>query len=93
MKKFILTAIAASIVASPFVATAASATPWQADRYHQANRESRVVRHQPGRTVIITRNVRYDRAPAWRHDWRRDARADYRHPHHYRVSYDHRDYR
>jgi len=86
MKKVILTAIAASIVASPFVATAASAAPYQE---HRTDRETRVIRHQPGRTVVVTHKVRYNRAP----NWRRHARIEYRHPHHVRVRYEHRAYR
>ena len=85
MKKVILTAIAASIVASPFVATAASAAPYQE---HRTDRETRVIRHQPGRTVVVTHKVRYEGAAKWR----RHARAEYRHPHHVRVRYEHRAY-
>ncbi|GAA0337755.1 RcnB family protein [Sphingomonas oligophenolica] len=89
MKKFILTAIAASMVASPMVASEASAQ----DYPHQQQRHETVVRHQPGRTVVVDRTVsRYDRAE-YRNDWRRGERFDYRRARNYRVINDYRGYR
>lgn len=90
MKKLILTAIAASIVASPFVATAASAAPYPV---RQEVQRERIVRHQPGRTVVVTRNVRYDRAPVFHGRWHRETRVIYRHGHPVRVTYRNHDYR
>lgn len=87
MKKFILSAIAASMIASPMVATEASA-----QRYPQQRHET-VVRHQPGRTVVVDRTVTRNHGPQYRNDWRRGERFDYRRAHNYRVINNYRTYR
>lgn len=86
MKKFILSAIAASMIASPIVASTASAQGYPQNSQQQ--RHETVVRQQPGRTVVVDRTVRNDRhdqAPAWRNDWRRGERFDYRRARNYQV--------
>jgi Ni/Co efflux regulator RcnB len=84
MKKFILTAIAASMVASPLAATAASAAQYQP----QQSRHTTVVRQQPGRTVVVNRTV--NRGPQYRNSWRKGDRFDYRQARNYRVVNDYR---
>lgn len=91
MKKFILSAIAASMIASPMVASEASAQSY-GDRYPHQRHET-VVRHQPGRTVVVDRTVIRNERPQYRHDWRRGERFDYRRAHNYRVINDYRGYR
>jgi Ni/Co efflux regulator RcnB len=87
MKKFILTAVAATLVASPLAATAASAAQYGSP--YQTQRHQTVVRHRPGRTVVVTRDVRQTR-PQYRADWRRGERFDYRQARNYRVINDYR---
>jgi len=82
MKKFVLAALAASIAASPMIAAPASAAPDQ--------RHTTVVRHEPGRTVVVNRTV--VRGPQFR-NWRRGERFDYRQARNYRVINDWRAYR
>ena len=84
MKKFILTAIAASMIASPLVATEASAQGYPQQRHET------VVRHQPGRTVVVDRTVTRNQGPQYRNDWRRGERFDYRRARNYRVINDYR---
>ena len=91
MKKFILSAIAASMIASPMVATEASAQS-NGQRYPQQRHET-VVRHQPGRTVVVDRNVTRNDRMQYRNDWRRGERFDYRRAHNYRVINNYRTYR
>ena len=91
MKKFILSAIAASMIASPMVATEASAQSY-GDRYPQQRHET-VVRHQPGRTVVVDRTVTRNDRMQYRNDWRRGERFDYRRAHNYRVINNYRTYR
>ena len=92
MKKFILSAIAASMIASPMVASEASAQSY-GDRYSHHQRHETVVRHQPGRTVVVNRTVVRNDRPLYRNDWRRGERFDYRRAHNYRVINDYRVYR
>ena len=87
MKKFILSAIAASMIASPMVATEASAQGYPQQRHET------VVRHQPGRTVIVDRTVIRNDRMQYRNDWRRGERFDYRRAHNYRVINNYRTYR
>lgn len=87
MKKFILSAIAASMIASPMVATEASAQGYPQQRHET------VVRHQPGRTVVVDRTVTRNHGPQYRNDWRRGERFDYRRAHNYRVINNYRVYR
>lgn len=87
MKKFILSAIAASMIASPMVASEASA-----QRYPQQRHET-VVRHQPGRTVVVDRTVTRNHGPQYRNDWRRGERFDYRRARNYQVINNYRGYR
>jgi Ni/Co efflux regulator RcnB len=87
MKKFILSAIAASMIASPMVASEASAQGYPQQRHET------VVRHQPGRTMVVDRTViRNDRAQ-YRNDWRRGERFDYRRARNYQVINNYRGYR
>ena len=95
MKKFILSAIAVSMVASPLAATAASAQRYQPEQ----QRHSTVVRHQPGHTVIADREVRHSRPQyrndhrhSYRSDWRRGERFNAREARNYRVINNYRGY-
>jgi Ni/Co efflux regulator RcnB len=87
MKKFILSAIAASMIASPMVASEASAQGYPQQRHET------VVRQQPGRTVVVDRTVIRNDRPLYRNDWRRGERFDYRRARNYRVINDYRVYR
>ena len=87
MKKFILSAIAASMIASPMVASEASAQGYPQQRHET------VVRHQPGRTVVVDRTVIRNDGRHYRTDWRRGERFDYRRARNYRVITDYRGYR
>jgi len=91
MKKFILSAIAASMIASPMVASEASAQS-NGQRYPQQRHET-VVRHQPGRTVVVDRTVTRNHGPQYRNDWRRGERFDYRRARNYQVINNYRGYR
>ena len=88
MKKFILSAIAATLAAGPVLATAAEAAPIQ--------RERTVIRERAdGRTVITQRNV--VRQPQYRQqrqyrNWRKGERFDRRYAQNYRQI-DYRQYR
>lgn len=89
MKKFILSAIAATLAAGPVLATAAEAAPIQ--------RERTVIRERAnGRTVITQRSV--VRQPQYRQqrnqyrNWRRGERFDRRYAQNYRQI-DYRQYR
>jgi len=85
MRKFVLAALAASFAVTPMIAAPASAAPERHDQRHVT-----VVRHEPGRTVVVNRTV--TRGPQYR-NWRRGERFDYRHAPHYRVINDWRGYR
>jgi len=87
MKKFILSAIAASMIASPMVASEASAQGYPNQRHET------VVRHQPGRTVVVDRTVTRNHGPQYRNDWRRGERFDYRRARNYQVLNNYRGYR
>jgi len=76
MKKFLLSAIAASLVAAPIMAAA------PADA--QARRTTRIVRHGPHRTVVTHRTTT-------RH-WARGQRFDHRYAPNYRVVTNYRSY-
>ena len=96
MKKFILSAIAVSMVASPLAATAASAGQYQPQRQPQ-QRHDTIVRHQPGKTVVIQRDVRTNRPDyrngnqnSYRSNWRKGERFNYRQARNYRVVNDYR---
>jgi len=73
MKKFLIAGLAASMLATPMMATTAEAAPMQ-------RHGTTVVRHEPGRTVITHRNVR----PNYRH-WARGQRFDHRYAPRYQV--------
>lgn len=89
MKKIILSAVAAAVIASPMLAAPAMAAPV---------RHEKVVRHQPGRTVVVKRTVR--QAPNYRtvnqranyRHWAKGQRFDRRYAQNYRVV-DYRQYR
>lgn len=79
MKKLILGAIAASLIAGPLAVSAVDAAPYQ-------ERQSTVVRHQPnGRTVVTQRTVVRPQYRAWRKGDRFDRR--------YATNYREIDYR
>lgn len=83
MKKFILNALAATLVASPLLAAA----PAEA----QQRREVTTVRHNDnGRTVVTKRTV--VRTPQYR-NWRAGQRFDRRQAQNYRVITTYRNYR
>jgi len=87
MKKFILSAIAASMIASPMIASEASAQGYPNQRHET------VIRHQPGRTVVVDRTVIRNQGPQYRNDWRRGERFDYRRARNYQVINNYRGYR
>jgi len=76
MKRFLLSAVAASLVAAPIMAAA----PADAQ-----TRRATIVRHGPHRTVVIHRTV------TTRH-WARGQRFDYRYAPNYRVVTNYRSY-
>ena len=83
MKKMILSAIAATLIASPLAVSAAEAAP-------QRERETTVIRQKPnGRTVVTQRSV--VRQPQYR-AWRKGQRFDQRYARNYRQI-DYRQYR
>jgi Ni/Co efflux regulator RcnB len=75
MKKFLIASLAATMLATPLMATAADAAP--AQRHHTT-----VVRHQPGRTVVTKRTV--TRNPGYRR-WNKGQRFDSRYAQNYSV--------
>lgn len=85
MKKFILSAIAATLIAGPLAATAAEAAPQRNER------QTTVVRQKPnGRVVVKQRTVA--RQPQYRTSWRKGERFDQRQARNYRQI-DYRQYR
>ncbi|NYD90296.1 RcnB family protein [Sphingomonas melonis] len=88
MKKLILSAIAATLVASPMALAAADAAPVQRER------TVTTVKERPnGRTVVTQRTVvRNDRHGGPR-NWRTGQRFDRRYATNYRVVRDYRTYR
>ncbi|GAA0664652.1 Ni/Co efflux regulator RcnB [Sphingomonas insulae] len=84
MKKLILSAIAATLVASPMAIAAADAAPVQRER------TVTTVKERPnGRTVVTQRTVRNNGPRAWR----AGQRFDRRYATNYRVVRDYRTYR
>ncbi|MCP3733297.1 RcnB family protein [Sphingomonas sp. RP10(2022)] len=84
MKKLILSAIAATLVASPMIVSAAEAAP-------QRERTVTTVRERPnGRTVVTQRTTVRNNAPR---AWRAGQRFDRRYATNYRVVRDYRTYR
>lgn len=84
MKKMILSAIAATLIASPLAVSAAEAAPQQRDR------QTTVVRQKSnGRTVVTQRSV--TRQPQYR-SFRKGQRFDQRYARNYRQI-DYRQYR
>lgn len=80
MKKLILSAIAATLVASPLAIAAAEAAPQQHER------TVTTVKQRPnGRTVVTTKTTATN--------WRAGQRFDRRHATNYRVVNDYRTYR
>jgi Ni/Co efflux regulator RcnB len=87
MKKLILSAIAATLVASPLAIAAADAAPVQRER------TVTTVKERPnGRTVVTQRTVVNDRRGGPR-NWRAGERFDRRYATNYRVVRDYRTYR
>lgn len=78
MKKFLMSAVAATLVAAPIMAAAPA---------DAAQHRTTIVRHGPKRTVVTHRVVR----PAPRH-WARGQRFDYRYAPNYRVVTNYRGY-
>jgi Ni/Co efflux regulator RcnB len=84
MKKFILATLAASMVASPILATSATAAP-------QQRQVTTVVKHKPnGRVVVKQKTVKH--APVQYRSWKRGQRFDSRYARNYRQI-DYRQYR
>lgn len=84
MKTFIISAVAASLLATPILAAA------PADAAQRRVQETTVVRHGPHRTVVTKREV--VRTPAHR-NWRKGQRFDRRYASNYRVVSNYRHYR
>jgi Ni/Co efflux regulator RcnB len=78
MKKFVLAAVAASMIASPvLVATPALAAP--------AKQTTTVVKHKPNGKVVVKQKTVKKAAPArYRTSWKRGERFDYRQARNYR---------
>lgn len=90
MKKFLIASVAASLLATPLIASGADAASYQ-------HRHTTVVRRDsPGHTTVIRRTTIVNR-PVYRHPtyraWARGQRFDYRQAHNYRVVSDWRNYR
>lgn len=84
MKKLILSAIAATLVASPFAIASADAAPLQRER------TVTTVKERPnGRTVVTQRTTNAATPRAWR----AGQRFDRRYANNYRVVADYRTYR
>ncbi len=87
MKKFVLAAVAASMIASPILAAApAAAAPQQ---------RHTVVKHKPNGKVVIKQVKKQTYRPApvqYRNNWRRGQRFDSRYARNYRQV-DYRQYR
>lgn len=81
MKKFILSALAATVAVGPIAATAAEAAP-------QRYQERTVVREGPRGRTVVTRTTRQ---PQWR-NWRKGEHFDRRYARNYRQI-DYRQYR
>jgi Ni/Co efflux regulator RcnB len=75
MKKFLIASIAASMLATPMMATTADAAPMQ-------RHGTTAVRHEPGRTVVTHRTTY--RQPEYRR-WNRGERFDARYAQRYQV--------
>jgi Ni/Co efflux regulator RcnB len=85
MKKLILSAIAATLVASPMVIASAEAAPQQRER------TVTTVKHKNnGRTVVTQRTVQNNRSA---YNWRSGQRFDRNRATNYRVVRDYRTYR
>ncbi len=82
MKKFVMAALAASFAITAIVPAGFG--------FRQDRRHTTIVRHEPGRTVVVDRTV--TRGPQYR-SWRRGERFDYRQARNYRVINDWRGYR
>ena len=83
MNKFILSAIATTLVASPLLAAAPAAA--------QARHETTTVRQGPnGRTVVTKKTVV---RPTQYRSWRAGQRFDRRYAHNYRVVTTYKNYR
>ena len=82
MKKFLIAAIATTMLASPFAATAAEAAP-------QRERHTTVVRQHGNHTTVVRRDTY--RQPTYR-NWRRGERFESRYARNYRTV-DYRNYR
>ena len=85
MKKFILTAAAVSILASPFAIAPASAAP-------QERTVTKVKTGPHGRTVVTKRVTKPAPRPAYRR-WAKGQRFDHRYAQNYRVVNDWQRYR
>lgn len=86
MKKLILSAIAATLIAGPLAATAAEAAPQRRDE-----RQTTVVRQKPNGRVVVKQRTVASR-PQYRTSWRKGERFDQRQARNYRQI-DYRQYR
>jgi Ni/Co efflux regulator RcnB len=83
VKKFIIAAVAASLVGTPLLAAApAFAAPAPQHRVTETNRT--VVRHDGKKTVVVKRNVKQVPARQYRSDWKKGQRFDSRYARNYR---------
>ncbi|WP_343521229.1 RcnB family protein [Sphingomonas sp.] len=83
MKKFVLAAVAASMIASPVL----TAAPAAAAQRHATT----VVKHKPNGKVVVRKKV-VKPAPVQYRNWKRGQRFDYRYARNYRQI-DYRHYR
>lgn len=86
MKKLILSAIAATLIAGPLAATAAEAAPQRRDE-----RQTTVVRQKPNGRVVVKQRTVASRQQ-YRTSWRKGERFDQRQARNYRQI-DYRQYR
>lgn len=84
MKKLILSAIAATLVASPMAIAAADAAPVQRER------TVTTVKHRPNGRTVVTQRTTVRNTP---YGWRAGERFDRRRATNYRVVRDYRTYR
>jgi Ni/Co efflux regulator RcnB len=84
MKKLIIAAAAASLLASPFAITPASAAPQQ--------REVTKIKTGPHGRTVVTKRVVTPARPQWR-KWNKGQRFDYRYAQNYRVVNNWQQYR
>lgn len=89
MKKFLLAALSASLVASPILAAAPAEA---AQRHESSRRDTTIVRQTPNRTVVTHKQVvrQQPARTSYRTNWRKGERFDSRQARNYRVVNDYR---